>query len=102
MMLRALLTILLSIFLNGCMSSMNWHEGIRSFQKQNFRDAFIRLKPIAENGQPDAEYAVGFMYFYGRGVVESRKKALYWIERAAHHNQPDAKKALKIIGKRVK
>ncbi|AHE67438.1 tetratricopeptide repeat protein [Legionella oakridgensis] len=85
--------------LNGCsISHLNFQEGIKSFQIQDYRQAFIRLKPEAEKGQPDAQYAVGYMYYYGQGVVEDRKKALYWIKCAANAGQPDAIAALKILG----
>ena len=89
---------LVSILLTGCMkSSFNLNEGIRSFQVQNYRQAFIHLKPEAERGQPDAQYAVGYMYYYGQGVTEDRRKAWYWITAAAKSGQPDAKRAIKVL-----
>lgn len=90
--------ILLTILLNGCVTGgYHLRSGIQSFQVQNYREAFILLKPEAEKGQPDAEYAVGYMYYYGQGVVEDRKKAWYWINCAARAGQPDAIEAIKII-----
>jgi len=87
--------------LSGCvMRGHNLREGIRSFQIQNYRQAFIRLMPEAEKGQPDAEYAIGYMYYYGQGVVEDRKKAWYWINCAARAAQPDAVVALSILKQR--
>ena len=86
------------MLLSGCMTSAyNLSEGIKSFQVQNYRQAFIRLKPEAEKGQADAEYAVGYMYYYGQGVVEDRKKAWYWINCAARAGQLDAIAALEIL-----
>jgi TPR repeat protein len=78
-------------------SGLNLREGIKSFQIQNYRQAFILLKPEAEKGQADAQYAVGYMYYYGQGVVEDRKKAWYWINCAAKSGQPDAVIAVKIL-----
>lgn len=84
--------------LSGCMThGYNLKTGIESFQVQNYRQAFIRLLPEAKAGQPDAQYAVGYMYYYGQGVIENRKKAFYWIERAANGGQPDAQRAIKIL-----
>ena len=86
------------MLLSGCVTSgYNLSEGIKSFQVQNYRQAFIRLKPEAEKGQADAEYAVGYMYYYGQGVVEDRKKAWYWINCAARAGQLDAIAALEIL-----
>lgn len=86
------------LLMSGCVSTRaNLHEGIRSFQVQDYRQAFIKLKPEAEKGQPDAQYAIGYMYYYGQGVVEDRKQAWYWIRCAAKAGQPDAIEAAKIL-----
>lgn len=79
--------------------AINFREGIESFRTQDYRKAFIRLKPEAEKGQPDAQYAVGYMYYYGQGVVENRKKAWFWINAAAKLGQPDALEAVRILDK---
>ena len=100
MLLRALLCVFFCSFvlLEGCaVRGLNLREGIHSFQVQDYRQAFIRLKPEAEKGQLDAQYAIGYMYYYGQGVVESRSNACYWIGLAAKAGQPDAIVALKRI-----
>ena len=99
---RLFYTICLVGLLSGCMSNINLQAGIRSFQEQDYRKAFIRLKPEAEKGQRQAEYAVGYMYYYGQGVVEDRDAAMYWITSAARAGQPDAKTALGILQKTEK
>lgn len=84
--------------MSGCVtSSMNLQEGIQSFRVQDYRQAFIKLKPEAEKGQCDAQYAVGYMYYYGQGVTEDRKKAWYWINTAANAGQAEAIAALHIL-----
>ncbi|KGP64135.1 hypothetical protein EP47_10025 [Legionella norrlandica] len=82
----------------GCVTNtLNLRQGIQCFKAEDYRSAFIRLKPEAEKGNPDAQYAVGFMYYYGKGVVEDRKKARFWIRCAAKAGQPDAIVALQIL-----
>lgn len=95
---RLFITIGWIFVLGGCVTrGLNLREGIKSFQVQNYRQAFIRLLPEAEHGQPDAQYAVGYMYYYGQGVIEDRKKAWYWIGCAAQQAQPDAVEAMTIL-----
>jgi TPR repeat protein len=94
-----LMGLFLAFLLSSCsVSHYNLNEGIRSFQVQDYRQAFIRLKPEARKGQRDAQYAVGYMYYYGQGVVEDRQKAWYWINCAAQAGQADAIEALKLLG----
>lgn len=83
--------------LQACTHHYNLEHGIESFKVQDYRQAFIRLLPEAKAGQADAQYAVGYMYYYGQGVIENRKKAWYWIERAANSGQADAVSALEIL-----
>lgn len=92
------LTGLILLGLTACMTtSLNLRQGIYNFKIQNYREAFIRLVPEAEKGCPDAQYAVGYMYYYGQGVVENKEKAWNWIHAAARANQPDAIAAAKLL-----
>ncbi|STX28719.1 Sel-1 protein [Legionella beliardensis] len=96
---RLALLALLSFLLAACvtLSNYSFNEGISCFRAGNYRKAFIRLLPAAQKGQPDAQYAVGYMYYYGQGVVEDRAKAWYWIKSAASKGQPEAVAAAKIL-----
>jgi TPR repeat protein len=80
---------------------LNLQEGINSFRVQDYRRAFIRLKPEAIKGQPDAQYAIGYMYYYGQGVVEDKKKAWFWINKAASVGQVEALEAVTILAHKV-
>ncbi len=94
---RQALLFILMLPVVACVYHANLSEGIACFRVQNYREAFIHLKPEAEKGQPDAQYAVGYMYYYGQGVIEDRKKAWLWINRAAAAGQSDAVAAVKIL-----
>lgn len=94
---RLLMLMTISLLSSCVYHNYNLKQGIESFQVQNYRHAFIRLLPEAKAGQPDAQYAVGYMYYYGQGVIENRKKAWYWINRAAVAGQADARQAMEIL-----
>ncbi|MGC1183087.1 tetratricopeptide repeat protein [Legionella sp.] len=95
---KLLIVVIFIPLLAACMSrAVNFREGVNSFRVEDYRTAFVRLKPAAERGQRDAQYAVGYMYYYGKGVVEDRKKAWFWIKAAANLGQPDAKVAVQIL-----
>ena len=94
---RALLAVLLLSTVVSCVSYTNFYDGINAFKAQDYRRAFVRLKPEAVKGQPDAQYAIGYMYYYGKGVVEDRQQAWRWITRAAKKGQPDAVAAANIL-----
>ncbi len=81
----------------GCVKQVGLNEGIAYFKAERYRSAFIKLKPEAEKGQPDAEYAIAYMYYYGLGVTEDRKHAWLWLNRAAQLGQPDAVTAVRLL-----
>ncbi len=45
-------------------------------------------------GNPDADYRLGLMYLEGRGVEQSRDKAVRWFRRAAEKGHDQAAAAL--------
>lgn len=55
------------------------------------------IQSAAENGNPDAQYALGYMYYYGIDTVQDRQTAQLWIQRAAAQGQPLAQKALNLM-----
>jgi TPR repeat protein len=97
--MRLIVIVILMGMLTACSKNVNLQQGIQSFRTQDYRQAFVRLRPAAEQGSPEAQYAVGYMYYYGQGVIENRQKAWYWITAAAKNGNKDAQQAMKILEK---
>lgn len=64
---------------------------------QRYGCSLDRVEQAAESDDPDAMYALGYMYYYGIGTVKDKDTAVVWIQRAAGLNQPLAIKAMEII-----
>jgi DamX protein len=64
---------------------------------QKYGCSVVRISKAAQANDPDAQYALGYMYYYGIGVVEDREAARLWIRRAAAAGQPLALKAEQLI-----
>jgi DamX protein len=56
-----------------------------------------RVEVAAQAGNPDAQYALGYMYYYGINTVQDVPTARLWIKRAASQDQLLAQKALRIV-----
>jgi septal ring-binding cell division protein DamX len=56
-----------------------------------------KIQEAAENGDPDAQYGLGYMYYYGIDTVRDKETAQLWIKRAADQGQPLAQKALSLM-----
>ena len=53
-------------------------------------DAVKRVREAAEPGMADAQYRLGEMYDYGRGVTKNITEALQWYRKAAEQGDADA------------
>ncbi len=58
-------------------------EGLAAYNAKDYQAAFERLSPLAEQGNPKAQAAIGVMYDYGQGVPKDSAKAVEWYEQAA-------------------
>ncbi len=56
-----------------------------------------RVQQLATQGDPDAQYALGYMYYYGVSTIRDEDNARLWISRAAAQGQPLAKKAMAML-----
>lgn len=99
---RLILIILFSSLLLACASARMAEEvqsGKVAFDCGNFKQAFIQLLPLAVKCSPEAQYAVGYMYYYGLGVEAHKESGLFWINQAAKQMYRPAIRALQIIDK---
>ncbi len=56
-----------------------------------------RVEKAARLGDPDAQYALGYMYYYGISTTRDRDTGKHWINKAAAQGQPLAKRAMQMI-----
>lgn len=71
--------------------------GKAAFQAAEYKSAFRQLLPLAAEGNAEAQYAVGYMYYYGYGVPQDTMSGLFWMTKAAEKRNRAAVKALDLI-----
>jgi hypothetical protein len=65
-------------------------EARRDFDAGRHEDALRKARPLAEKGNPGAQYLLGDAYATGRGATRSVQEAARWFERAALQGNVDA------------
>lgn len=60
---------------------------------QKYDCSITRIQQSAADGNPDAQYALGYMYYYGIGTPKDLSAASLWIQRSATQGQPLALQA---------
>lgn len=73
---------LLALLLAGP-AEADYKTAIAAFDKGDYEAAYDLLLPLAEGGDRNAQFTIGFMYDYGRGLPASKPDAVMWYRLAA-------------------
>lgn len=71
--------------------------GLRWYEYGEYDIARKYWEALAKDGDCDAEYSLGLLYFEGRGVSKSYEKTTEWWTKAANQGQPQAQVGLGVI-----
>ena len=96
--MRKLLTILcltIAVLLGsaGLSWSADFQKGLTAAQSGDFATALREWKPLAEQGNADAQNNLGLMYREGQGVPQDYKTAVKWYQRAAEQGDAGSRSA---------
>jgi len=95
---RIILTVLL--FTGTALSYENndaeYSKGAASFSKGDYITALNLWLPLAQNGDPAAQYSIGLLYDQGSGVKKNTERAIDYLQSAADQGLPAAQYYLAI------
>ena len=58
-------------------------SGLEALEQMNYTGAFMHWKDLADKGNPEAQYHIGWLYANGNGVSVDVPVAMSWWEKAA-------------------
>ncbi len=87
--------VVLALFHAGC--GGDFQAGWEALERGDFETALREWRPLAEQGDPKAQYALGFMYANGEGVPKNDAEAVKWFRKAAEQGDPNAQDALGLM-----
>lgn len=76
-------------------------NGSQAYQRGDFQAAFAEFKPLADKGNPVAQYHLCEMHVQGKGVAQDFATAVRWCDKAAEAGIPKAQTilaGLKMLG----
>ncbi len=65
-------------------------QGVAFYDDNKAKEAYEALIEHAENGESEAQYIIGLLYFHGEHVEKSLEKAIVWFKESARRNNLDA------------
>jgi len=65
-----------------------------ALQRKDYATALRAVRPLAQGGDPNAQFILGTMYAVGLGVARSNSDAVNWFRKAAEQGHPVAQSNL--------
>lgn len=69
-------------------------DGMAAYQASDYEEAIAQWKPLAEHGNAQAAYNLGFMYEFGYGVAVNDDASFKWYLRAAQQGHAQAQRSV--------
>ena len=93
MMKRLLATLVILTGLigsGGDVLAQDFKEGVKAYDSGDFDLAMRKWKPLAEQGDREAQFNIGLMYKMGNGVTQDYAEAVKWHRKAAEQGEAAA------------
>lgn len=84
-----LMAVLLAMVPSGP-AGADFEAGLAAFYRFDYSTALKEWRPLAEAGDPDAQYQLGIMYYRGEGVMQDYREAAAWYQGAAEQGDTEA------------
>lgn len=91
--LFALLAALVTLPAVGDASGDPYTQAVLDYDHGRFEVALPALRRLADRGHAGAEFILGAMYFYGKGVTRNDKLAAVWFHKSALKGNANAQLA---------
>ena len=72
--------------------AQNFQKGEEAADKGDFATALREWRPLAEQGNADAQNNLGAMYDKGQGVPQDYKEAFNWYRKSAEQGDAEARR----------
>ena len=93
--------LLLTLLVGTPAFSADFQKGQTAYNSGDYATALREWKPLAKQGNADAQFSLGAMYEKGEGVPTNYKTAVKWYRLAAKQDRPFAQSNLKHIKSRL-
>lgn len=80
--ITSVLTIVLSSAFSP-LAAQNFDKGLKAYDAGDYDTAQKEWEPLAEQGNIEAQYNLGFMYHKGQGLIQDKAEAVKWYRLAA-------------------
>jgi hypothetical protein len=88
--LRGVIVLVLALVLPGPVLAADFQAGLEAFERDDYATALKELRPLAEQGNAEAQVLLGRMYVLGWDVFRDYDEAAKWYRLAAEQGHTGA------------
>ena len=89
--------LLSGVLLWPLLAAADYESGYAAYWRGDYRSAYREWRPLAEQGDAQAQYNLGMMYESGKGVAGDSAEAVKWYRRAAERGYLEAQLRLGVM-----
>ena len=78
-------------------TAQNFNKGLEAAQSGDYQTALREWRPLAEQGDKQAQALLGMMYDEGQGVLQDYAEAVRWYRLAAEQGDADSQNNLALM-----
>lgn len=93
----ALTAFVIVLGMSGAARAGQFEDGLAAYNRQDFKTVVSLWHSAAENGDVNAQYHLGSMYFDGRGVKTDYIEAMKWLHMSADRGHAGAQNRLGLM-----
>ena len=97
----AAVILIISLLMTGLAIAGSFEDATKAYERGDYKTAYRLFKPLAEQGNPDAQLMLGFMYDQGQGVPQDYAEMEKWYRRAAKQGSIAAQSTLRLMEERA-
>ena len=83
--------------LSSPVAAQDFDKGLAAAEADNYATALKEWRPLAEQGNAQAQWGLGVLYSQGKGVLQDYSKAIRFYKLSATKNNSDAQLGLAIM-----
>ena len=88
---------IVTLVMSSATASADYQEGLDAYDAGDYATAMKEWRPLAEQGNANAQYNLGVMYANGNGVPQDDVEAVKWYRLAADQGDADAQYNLGVM-----
>ena len=93
--------LIVPLLLAGPALAGSFEDAVKEYGRGEYKTAYQLLRPLAEQGNSNAQLMLGFMFDQGRGVPQDYAEGEKWFRKSAKQGNIGAQYTLRLLKERA-